>query len=612
MFLKRAILYSNYALILFLFCGLRIVSAQNQSNQSTERVFNQNKIDSLKTLLKNQNITDKERIKAYYNLSWYYIPINRDSTFHYAELRKSYYQDINYDFGLVTVLVDFGRLLGTYNDLDGGVKYFEEAYSYYDQLEEDVYFLIVCIELGEYFHMKSKYHLAIKYYLEGLESAKRQESKLYESYFSRYLSESYVKTEHYEAGLEYIKRSVQLFSEMPKLKNQYAFSRIILANVYFEMGSYALAKEHLHEAETYIKKANIDSPYIYPLLSIYSIYGQISYALGDNEKAIENFLKAQEYASEATEFNELRNFNLANVHNYLGDVYLEEDNTAYAINEFRSALNFGKELNSLEIMVSSYRGLYEGYLNRKEIDSVKFYLDKHKPVSDSFNHERANRKIDELTYINKLAIEKERHENEIGMADLTKKRQQLYFGVIALLLISGLIIISFFGYIQKNRALKTKIKNDNLSLEKENLSLTLDKKERELTASVLNLIERNEFISRLTDDLKSISFNDEQAFQIKEIIKSTTINDSKKLWTEFELRYTQNNTALFNKLNDLVPNLTTNDKRLVALIMLNFSTKEISSITYQSPHSIKIARYRLRKKLDLSKNENLIHFFNNL
>ncbi|MCO4820941.1 MAG: hypothetical protein KC469_02660 [Flavobacteriaceae bacterium] len=562
--------------------------------------------------MKDEKITDNERIRTYYELSWNYIPINRDSAFHYAELRKSYYQDMNYDFGMVTVLVDLGRLLGTYNDLDEGIKYFEEAYSYYDQLEKDVYFLIVCIELGEYFHMKSKYHLAIKYYLEGLESAKRQESKLYQSYFSRYLSESYIKTEQLETSLEFIQQSVQLFSEMPKLKNQLTFSRITLAKVYFEMESYALAKEHLLEAETYIKKANIASTYIYPLFSIYSIYGQISYALGDNEKAIENFLKAKEYASEATEFNELRNFALANVHNYLGDAYLEEDNTAYAINEFRSALNFGKELNSLEIMESSYRGLYEGYLNRREIDSVKFFLDKHKPISDSLSNERSNRKIVALTYINQLAREKEKHSDDLEIAALSKKRQQLYFGVIALLLVSGLIIISFFGYAQKNRALKTKIRNDNLSLEKENLSLTLDKKERELTASVLNLVERNEFISRLTDDLKSISFNDEQASQIKEIIKSTTINDSKKLWTEFELRYTQNNTTLFNKLNDLAPNLTTNDKRLIALIMLNFSTKEISSITYQSPHSIKIARYRLRKKLDINKNENLVQFFNNL
>ena len=57
-------------------------------------------------------------------------------------------------------------------------------------------------------------------------------------------------------------------------------------------------------------------------------------------------------------------------------------------------------------------------------------------------------------------------------------------------------------------------------------------------------------------------------------------------------------------------NLTSNDRRLCALIKLNMSTKDISSITYQSTQTIKVARYRLRKKLGVEKNENLTTFLN--
>jgi DNA-binding CsgD family transcriptional regulator len=66
------------------------------------------------------------------------------------------------------------------------------------------------------------------------------------------------------------------------------------------------------------------------------------------------------------------------------------------------------------------------------------------------------------------------------------------------------------------------------------------------------------------------------------------------------------------KLTSRYPDLTNNDRRLCAFIMLNMSTKDISSITYQSLHSIKIARYRLRKKLGLDKNENLSAFLHAL
>jgi DNA-binding CsgD family transcriptional regulator len=42
------------------------------------------------------------------------------------------------------------------------------------------------------------------------------------------------------------------------------------------------------------------------------------------------------------------------------------------------------------------------------------------------------------------------------------------------------------------------------------------------------------------------------------------------------------------------------------------TTKEISAITHQSVVSIKMARYRLRKKLDIDRDENLISYLANL
>lgn len=59
------------------------------------------------------------------------------------------------------------------------------------------------------------------------------------------------------------------------------------------------------------------------------------------------------------------------------------------------------------------------------------------------------------------------------------------------------------------------------------------------------------------------------------------------------------NSELFKKLLKDFPDLTVNERRLCALLHMNMSTKEISEITRQSPHSINIARGRLRSKLGL-------------
>ncbi|NLO49679.1 MAG: hypothetical protein GX103_00750, partial [Bacteroidales bacterium] len=84
------------------------------------------------------------------------------------------------------------------------------------------------------------------------------------------------------------------------------------------------------------------------------------------------------------------------------------------------------------------------------------------------------------------------------------------------------------------------------------------------------------------------------------------------VWTEFEVRCQQVHNDFYTKLNERFPNLSANEKRLSAFLRLNMSTKEISAITYQSPNSITVARSRLRKKLGLDTDENLISFLETL
>lgn len=69
------------------------------------------------------------------------------------------------------------------------------------------------------------------------------------------------------------------------------------------------------------------------------------------------------------------------------------------------------------------------------------------------------------------------------------------------------------------------------------------------------------------------------------------------------------NSAFFQNLVKAYPELTTNERRLCVLLNLNLSTKEISDITRQSPHSINIARGRLRNKLGLTGSDTSLQEF---
>ncbi len=61
------------------------------------------------------------------------------------------------------------------------------------------------------------------------------------------------------------------------------------------------------------------------------------------------------------------------------------------------------------------------------------------------------------------------------------------------------------------------------------------------------------------------------------------------------------------------PDLSPNEQRLCAFLKLNLATKEISSMTGQSPRAIEMARFRLRKKLGISTQDvNLITFISQI
>jgi DNA-binding CsgD family transcriptional regulator len=90
------------------------------------------------------------------------------------------------------------------------------------------------------------------------------------------------------------------------------------------------------------------------------------------------------------------------------------------------------------------------------------------------------------------------------------------------------------------------------------------------------------------------------------------MNSSTKMWDEFEIRFKEVHKDFYNELHKAHPDLTLNEVKICAFLRLNMSTKEISAITHQSVKSINMARFRLRKKLHIDRDENLIAYLKSL
>ena len=135
-------------------------------------------------------------------------------------------------------------------------------------------------------------------------------------------------------------------------------------------------------------------------------------------------------------------------------------------------------------------------------------------------------------------------------------------------------------------------------------------KNKELAASVLKLIEKEAFIDELKEKLAYGNRNMGRE-EVRRIVHSMS-NGNAENWKEFETRFISVNQGFYRALNQKFPNLTPGDQKLCALVKLNFSSKEMAKLLGLSLESVHTTRYRLRRKLKLTREMNLEKFIANI
>ncbi|MEQ8473016.1 MAG: tetratricopeptide repeat protein [Marinoscillum sp.] len=162
---------------------------------------------------------------------------------------------------------------------------------------------------------------------------------------------------------------------------------------------------------------------------------------------------------------------------------------------------------------------------------------------------------------------------------------------------------------------KLKTELENKILKEDQLQQELDLKSKSLTKNALHMIQKNEFLHEVRGKLKDVrkATPDLMDRRIKKLIKSIdysfNLDDD---WQEFETVFQQAHSEFFDKLKMLYPNLSPAEVRLCAMIRLNLHSKDMSAIMGISSDSLRISRYRLRKKLGLNKGSNLYTFILNI
>ncbi|ASK28753.1 hypothetical protein CEY12_00880 [Chryseobacterium sp. T16E-39] len=116
---------------------------------------------------------------------------------------------------------------------------------------------------------------------------------------------------------------------------------------------------------------------------------------------------------------------------------------------------------------------------------------------------------------------------------------------------------------------------------------------------LINNINEKENASKALSQKLNLAFD-----EVIQLAKS----DDPSFITRFQEVYP----ALFPKLISIEPQLQNSELKFCAFIYLNFSTKDIATFTFVQPQSIQIRKNRLRKRLQISSEEDLYIWMKNI
>lgn len=128
-----------------------------------------------------------------------------------------------------------------------------------------------------------------------------------------------------------------------------------------------------------------------------------------------------------------------------------------------------------------------------------------------------------------------------------------------------------------------------------------------LSSLTLQLVEKSRAMEDAERKLSEVQAHfrngQEQVQAVANTIKQQS--SSQAYWKEFTALFDKVQSGFFSSVQNDFPELTPRDLKLLALIKLNLSAKELAGILGISPNSVNMARYRLRKKMNLDQDDKL-------
>jgi tetratricopeptide (TPR) repeat protein len=551
----------------------------------------------------------------------------------YARLSRTLSKKIDNKEGLGVAMYHIGVSKQLQTELDSALYYYKETVDYFKLIDDKPHYASTVSAISDIERRRGNYTKAISYIKESIKIHKDLKDQLRYGIGVGNLGSIYDDMGNKKLAIE---KSIEALRILDTVTQEPWRKADILRGI----GRIELDRKNFKESLIYLNKAldvykdNNDN--------IWQAYTLTD--IGNNYLDSEKYNEAEQAYLEALDL--ANTFDLkdtrTNIIGNLGSINYERGNYFEARKNIHEALNVNRSINDIvnilsnlilitkiELKTKNYaaanKAIQEGLklsdsLNKFDIEKEFYYykatlladqgayqgafnnLNTYIKIKDSLNKVNSAKQIDEI----KISFETEQKEkeillktNEIKLLEERNQKaenQRLFFIITAL----GILLFSisvFYGLHQKMKRNK---------LEREKLDKDLEFKEKELTTHALHLAHKNEILYDLKSQLKAIkseSFNSRSYQNVINTINLDINNDNN--WEQFRTYFEDVHKDFNSKVMRNYPTVSNNDLRLMSLLKMNLSSKEIANILNISIEGVKKARYRLRKKLNLTSEESL-------
>ncbi len=503
--------------------------------------------------------------------------------------------------------------------LDSAQFVAQEVLEYYQEKKDSLNLGISELYIGQILKEKGVYSEAMAKYVKSLTIFKNLKDQINQANVYAEISTLYAMSNDNEKAIEFGRKAAKIFKGLPNHESKFAYVSLNLANNL----SFA------HQPDSAIKILNYVIPFYeaennqYMLMNALAQLSRAQYEKGNISEALETMKKSNAIDPGAR-------FPGQSIYNFqlMGRMYNEQGNIDEAIVFFKKSYKLHQVIGINDELKTLLEDLATAYTNAGQSDSALKYYIAFIDVTDSLNSVEKETRLNEIKeqYETELREEQLRNNaNEILLLEKsnTAKTQRNITLIIILMVVLALtisIISRQRNSIRLNKMLATQSKKTHQAelqaqaAEKQQLEEDLNHRKRELANQALLIAEKNELLRSFRNEVEKVGEAEEKANKsLKRISrKMERAENQQGDWDKFMMLFKDVHPKMLNELSHINADLTHNDLRLLALMKMNFTNKEIADILHITEGGLKKARYRLRKKLQLVAHASIHQYIQNI